>query len=62
VAYVRFASVYREFKDPSEFAGPLESLAAGAAPRKGGPQAAAHAPLFPEVAPRGPKRGRGGGR
>jgi transcriptional repressor NrdR len=70
VAYVRFASVYREFKDPSEFVGALEAIAgavktvgpgapaarADAPPGpRGGPRAPAQAPLFPDVAAPAPK-------
>lgn len=33
VAYVRFASVYRSFKDPAQFVQILEEMARGASPR-----------------------------
>ena len=36
VAYVRFASVYRSFKDPAQFVQILEEMARGSQPRRGG--------------------------
>jgi transcriptional repressor NrdR len=58
VAYVRFASVYREFKDVSEFMGVLEEFlkVRGGAPAKGPaqpPSGAAETPLFRDHGPRG---------
>jgi len=86
VAYVRFASVYREFKDLSEFVRSLEALVGtvkmtgpgafatpvadgaekgtgeSAPPRELEAGPPAQAPLFPEVAAHGPKKGKGGRR
>ena len=36
VAYIRFASVYRDFKDVREFKAELEELLNGKDPKKGG--------------------------
>jgi transcriptional repressor NrdR len=67
VAYVRFASVYREFKDLPDFVKAFEGLIKKEA--RGLPEPTVRqplpappgqpTPLFPGVEPGGPKKGRG---
>jgi len=52
VAYVRFASVYREFTDVTSFAGLLEDLRHARRSEPGGPR-----PTQPATGPARPKRG-----
>lgn len=67
VAYVRFASVYREFKDLPDFVKALEGLMLKEGRRLPAPPAEPRAaasgqptPLFPGVEPSAPKKGRPG--